>query len=98
MELNKGMLSMIGSVIKALGMDPVKVQSAMDQIAKSIHNASVELQAIRRQQDYILSQNRAIMAHFKIEVQDDGQQQPQFALNGSERSDGTRTNDAGAGN
>jgi hypothetical protein len=57
--MSKGMEMMISSVIKMLGLDPVMMVNAIEDIRKSLHNAAADMATIRRQ-------NSAIMAHLGI--------------------------------
>lgn len=74
--MTRGMEMMIQSVIKMLGLDPQRVQSAIEDIGKGVNNAAADLAKIRRQNDLII-------AHLGIaEEQDDGQAEDRRQLNG----------------
>lgn len=53
--MNRGMTMMVESLIKMLGLDPVKMMDAVEQIRKSLYTASVEMQTIRRQNDLLMA-------------------------------------------
>lgn len=59
MALPKGLELMLNSVIKMLGLDPVFMAHAVEDIRKSLHSAATDMERIRRQ-------NSAIMSHFGI--------------------------------
>lgn len=54
-----GMEMMVKSLIKMLGLDPVKMELTIDEIRKSLSNAASDMATVRRQ-------NTAIMAHLGI--------------------------------
>lgn len=101
MELNRGMQLAIQAIIKMIGLDPVKVQSSIEGIGKSVDNAASRLANLERQQ-------QAIMAHLGIidpvsqhlEPEQHAEQPEQRKLNGGGAQPGTiRTDiDVGAGN
>lgn len=57
--MTKGMEMMVQSLIKMVGLDPLKVQAQIEDIRKSLHTFAANSEIVRRQ-------NSAIMAHLGI--------------------------------
>lgn len=65
----RGMELMIVNVLKMLGIDPVKVQIAVDAVRVSIDNGARDLAALKTQNDQILMNQHAIMSRLGIEAE-----------------------------
>lgn len=74
-----GMEMMVKSLVKMMGLDPVKLELVVEEIRKSLSNAAADMATIRRQ-------NTAIMAHLGIPDITEDREHDQSTLPGRENA------------